>query len=118
MSKKVLLILNDPPYGTERSYDGLRLALSLARRDEAEVRVFLVGDAVACAVAGQRTPEGYYNLERMIGALARRGGEVGCCGSCLDARGIADDLLAEGARPSSLAELTDWTLWADTVVTF
>ncbi len=78
----------------------------------------MVGDAVACAVAGQEVPEGYYNLERMIGAVARRGGEVGCCGTCLDARGIGDERLAEGARRSSLEELTEWTLWADEVVTF
>ncbi|MDA8263878.1 MAG: DsrE family protein, partial [Actinomycetota bacterium] len=43
---KILVVLNDPPYGTERSYNGLRLAGSLARRDGVEVRVFLFGDAV------------------------------------------------------------------------
>jgi uncharacterized protein involved in oxidation of intracellular sulfur len=69
---RYLILLNDPPYGTERSYNGLRLALSLAKRDEAEIRVFLMGDAVGCAVAGQKTPNGYYNLERMIEALARK----------------------------------------------
>jgi len=115
---KTLVVLNDPPYGTERSYNGLRLAHSLAKREGAEVRVFLMGDAVGCAVAGQQTPDGYYNLERMIKACARRGGEVACCGSCLDARGITDDRLAEGARRSSLDGLTDWTVWADSVVTF
>ena len=30
---RTLLILNDPPYGTERSYNGLRLAGSLAKRE-------------------------------------------------------------------------------------
>ena len=35
---KTLLILNDPPYGTERSYNGLRLADSLARREGEQVR--------------------------------------------------------------------------------
>ncbi len=114
----VLFILNDPPYGTERSYNALRLAAALARREGASVRVFLVGDAVACAMAGQRVPEGYYHLGRMVEAVVRRGGEVGCCGTCLDARGITDELLAGGARRSSLEELADWALWADRVVTF
>lgn len=118
MGQRVLIVLNDPPYGTERSYDGLRLAISLSKRDDVEVRVFLIGDAVGCAVAGQRVPEGYYNLERMIGSVARRGGEIACCGTCLDARGIGEDRLAEGARRSSMEELADWTLWADRVVTF
>lgn len=113
-----LLILNDPPYGTERSYNGLRLALSLAKQEDVNVRVFLIGDAVACAMGGQKVPEGFYHLERMIGAAARRGAEVGCCGTCLDARGITEDILAKGARRSSLDELTEWTLWADRVVTY
>ncbi|MEX2102666.1 MAG: DsrE family protein [Gaiellaceae bacterium] len=114
---KTLFILNDPPYGTERSYNGLRLANALAKREE-EVRVFLMGDAVACALSGQKTPNGYYNLERMLKGCARYGIEVACCGSCLDARGIGDDRLVEAARRSSLEELADWTLWADEVVVF
>ena len=113
-----LLILNDPPYGTERSYNGLRLAHSLTKHEGTEVRVFLMGDAVACALAGQQTPSGYYNLERMIKAVAHRGARVGCCGTCLDARGIEDERLCEGSKRSSLEELTEWTLWADRVVTF
>ena len=116
--KKVLLILNDPPYGTERCYNGFRLAGSLAKREGAEVRVFLMGDAVGCAVAGQQLPDGYYKLDRMLQAAARHGAEVGCCGTCLDARAIGDERLAQGARRSTLEELTDWTLWADHVVTF
>lgn len=115
---KTLIICNDPPYGTERSWNGLRLAGAIARRADAEVRVFLLGDAVGCAVAGQRVPDGYYHLDRMIESAARHGAEVGCCGTCLDARGITEDLLVKGARSSTLEELTDWTLWAERVVTF
>lgn len=111
--KKVLLILNGAPYGDERSYNGLRLAGSLAKREEAEVRVFLLGDAVGCAVAGQKLPDGYYHLDRMVKLAAGRGAEIGCCGTCLDARGIRDELLVEGARRSTLEELTEWTMWAD-----
>jgi uncharacterized protein involved in oxidation of intracellular sulfur len=116
--KSILLILNDPPYGTERSWNGLRLAGSLARRDGVDVRVFLTGDAVGCAMADQKVPDGYYHLDRMILAVARHGGEVGCCGTCMDARGITEDMLTKGARRSSLEELADWTLWSDEVVTF
>lgn len=115
---RTLIVLNDPAYGTERSYNGLRLATALAKREGDEVRVFLMADAVSCAVAGQQTPNGYYNLERMVGAAARRGVEVGLCGTCMDARGIAEHGLVGGARRSSLGELADWTAWADKVVTF
>jgi uncharacterized protein involved in oxidation of intracellular sulfur len=73
MAKQFLIVLNDGPYGTERAYNGLRLGLSLVKRDDAEVHVFLFGDAVQCAASGQETPSGYYNIERMIRSLASRG---------------------------------------------
>ncbi len=115
---RTLVILNDGPYGTERSYNGLRLACSLAKRDAERVDVFLVGDAAVCAKAGQKVPQGYYNLEIMLRSVTRRGGMVGVCGTCLDARGIADDELAEGCRRSTMDELTDWTQQADQVLVF
>lgn len=87
---RYLLILNDPAYGTERSYNGFRLAKSPAGQEGAEVRVFLMGDAVTCALAGQKKPNGYYNFERMLRSTASNGAQVGCCGSCLDARGISE----------------------------
>jgi uncharacterized protein involved in oxidation of intracellular sulfur len=113
-----LLILNDPPYGTERSYNGLRLAGSLVKREGEQVRVFLIGDAAACAKTGQKVPQGYYNLEMMLGSVARRGGEIGVCGTCMDARGISDVELADGCHRSTLGELTDWTQTADRVLVF
>jgi uncharacterized protein involved in oxidation of intracellular sulfur len=113
-----LFILNDPPYGTERSYNALRLAGALVKREGERVRVFLIGDAAACAKAGQKTPEGWYSLERMLHIVARKGGEIGVCGSCMDARGITDDELAQGCRRGSMEELTDWTQEADRVLVF
>ncbi len=115
---KALIILNDPPYGTERSYNGLRLALALVMTEGTELRLFLMADAVACAKSGQQTPEGYYNLERMLRGLATKEVPIGACGSCMDARGLIDADLLAGARRSSMAELAAWTMWADKVVTF
>ena len=115
---KTLFILNDPPYGSERSYNALRLAGVLAKREGEQIRVFLIGDAAACAKRNQKVPQGYYNVETMLGAVTRRGGEVGVCGTCLDARGIAEGDMAPGTHRSTMEELTDWTLWADKVVTF
>ena len=114
----VLIILNDPPYGTERSYNGLRLAGSLVKREGTAVKVFLLADAAACAKAGQKVPQGYYHLERMLKVSLRHGGAVGVCGSCMDARGLTEAELVEGTRRSSLDELTDWALWADRVIVF
>ena len=115
---RCLIILNDPPYGTERSYNGLRLALSLAKMEGTELRLFLMADAIFCAKPGQKTPEGYYNVERMLSGLVTKGTQIGACGSCMDARGMIDADLLAGAHRSSMAELTTWTLWADKVVTF
>lgn len=115
---KTLVILNDPPYGTERSYNGLRLAGALAHREGVDVKVFLFGDAVGCAVDNQKLPDGYYHLDRMVATVVRRGGEVGCCGTCMDARAIAEEALVEGARRSTLEEVTEWTCWADKVISF
>jgi uncharacterized protein involved in oxidation of intracellular sulfur len=115
---KHLLILNDPPYGTERSYNGLRLAGVLAKRPELEVRVFLMGDAASCAKQGQKVPQGYYNLGRMLQVVGQNRGEIGVCGSCMDARGLQAADLIGGARRSTLEELADWTLWADRVLIF
>lgn len=114
----VLLILNDPPYGTERSYNGLRLALALVKTDGTDLRIFLMADAVACAKTGQVTPDGSYNVGRMLKGLAARGVQVGACGSCMDARGLTDAELADGIRRSTMAELASWTLWAERVVSF
>ena len=113
----VLVVVNDQPYGSERPYNALRLAAALSKRDDVELRVFLLGDAVACAVAGQQLPDGHYHLDRMLKGLLHRA-SVGCCGSCLDARGLIESQLVDGARHSTLEELTDWTLWADQVLTF
>lgn len=115
---KYLVILNDPPYGTERSYNALRLARNLRAREKGEVRVFLMGDAAACAKSGQKVPPGYYNIADMLGTLARRGAAVGVCGTCLDARGIAETDLIEGAHRGTLDEVTEWTAWADKVLLF
>jgi uncharacterized protein involved in oxidation of intracellular sulfur len=114
----VLVIVNDQPYGSERPYNALRLANALGRREQVEVRVFLLGDAVACAIAGQQLPDGHYHLDRMLTGLAHHGSQIGCCGTCLDARGIREEQLVAGARRSTLDELTGWTLWADRTLVF
>lgn len=115
---KTLFILNDPPYGTERSYNGLRLAASLSKREGEEAKIFLIGDAASCAKGNQKVPQGYYNLEVMLRGAVRHGAEVGVCGTCMDARGITESELAEGSKRGTLEQLTDWTSWADKIVTF
>ena len=114
---KTLLILNDPPYGTERSYNGLRLARALTKLPEQQVKVFLMGDAVACAKAGQKVPEGYYNAGDMVKMVAGAS-DVGLCGTCMTARGLEDGELVPGALRKTLNDLAAWTAEADKVLVF
>jgi uncharacterized protein involved in oxidation of intracellular sulfur len=115
---KTLVILNEAPYGSERTYNGLRLAGALARQEGNEVHVFLIGDAASAAHSQQKTPSGYYNVETMLATIVGHGGVIGVCGSCMDARAITADDLIDGSHRSSLDELAQWTTWADKAVAF
>ncbi len=114
----ILITINDAPYGSERAYNALRLAGSLAKREGVEVRVFLVGDGAACAKSGQKVPQGYYNVQTMLSGVVRHGGVVGVCGTCMDARGITEAELIEGTHKSTLDEWTSWTAEAQQALVF
>ncbi|WEX12079.1 DsrE family protein [Chelativorans sp. AA-79] len=115
---KTLLILNDPPYGTERCYNALRLAHTLIKKDPvAEITIFLMADTVIAARKGQKTPDGYYNMERMLKRVLAKGAVL-LCGTCMDARGMTDDDVMVGAKRSTMDELGDATLGADKVLVF
>jgi uncharacterized protein involved in oxidation of intracellular sulfur len=111
---QVLLILNDPPYGTERCYNGLRLALALAKSDAA----VLMADSVLAAKSGQKTPDGYYSVERMLKGVLAGKGQILLCGTCMDARGLTDAEILNGARRSTMAELATVTASAEKVLVF
>lgn len=116
---RTLIIVNDPPYGTERVYNALRLAVALPKNNtEGEITVFLMADAVLAARAGHKTPDGYYNVERMLQRVAAAGGEVLLCGTCMDARGLPEDQMMEGARRSTMDALAEATVAADRVLVF
>ena len=107
-----------PAYGWDETYNALRTAVALAERDDADPTVFLMGDAVTCAISGQQTPDGFYKLDRMLQTFVRKGGAVACCGTCLDARGLGADRLVAEATRSTMAGLANWTVEADRVLTF
>lgn len=87
--KNILLIINGPAYGADETFNAMRLAVALSRRDDATAKGFL-----------------------------RHGGQIACCGTCLDARGLTQDQLIEGAPRSTIEELAAWTVEADEVLTF
>lgn len=115
---KVLMIINGSAYGLDSTYNAIRLAGSLSKREDVAVSVFLMGDGVTAAMANQKTPDGYYKLDRMLSIVTRNGGIIECCGTCMDARGINEDMLVEGAKRSTMEALTDATLAADKVLVF
>lgn len=116
---KILILINDAPYGTEKAYNAIRLANQLGKDHEAvEVRIFLMADAATCAIANQNTPNGYYNIERMMKLALTKGAKVKICGSCADARGLKNATLIEGTEISTMAELTNWVVDSDKVLVF
>lgn len=116
---KILLIVNDPPYGSERAYNALRLAHALTKKEpQTAVTIFLLADAVVAAKAGQKTPDGYYNVERMLKRVLSGNGQVLLCGTCMDARGLDDGAIMSGARRSTMDELAAATAEADKVLVF
>jgi uncharacterized protein involved in oxidation of intracellular sulfur len=114
----ILMIINGSAYGLDSTFNAIRLAGNLAGRDAVTVTVFLLGDGVTAAVTGQKTPDGYYKLDRLLGQVTRNGGSILCCGTCLDARGITEQMLIEGAARSTMDSLGDHTLAADKVLVF
>ncbi|MEQ8344133.1 MAG: DsrE family protein [Sneathiellaceae bacterium] len=115
----ILFILNDPPYGTERVFNALRLAHALRKRDaDAEIVLFLMADAVIGARQGQTTPDGFYNVERMLKRVIVGKGRVLLCGTCMDARGMTEGDLMQGAVRSTMDELAEATARADRVLVF
>lgn len=115
---KILFIFNDPPYGTERVYNALRLAHALLKKEQTEVTLFLMADSVVAAKAGQKTPDGYYNVERMLKRVLAGNGKLLLCGTCMDARGLDDAALMQGACRSTMDELATSTIEADKILVF
>lgn len=118
--QKILIIINDAPYGTEKAYNALRMAISLQKNhsDDVAVKVFLLADAVFCALPDQTTPNGFYNIERMLKSIIRKGAEVKSCGGCSEARGIDKIKFIEGVQLSNMTEFAQWTVECDKVMSF
>ncbi|HQR16114.1 MAG TPA: DsrE family protein [Nitrospira sp.] len=116
---KVLFILNDAPYGSENVYNALRLAMKMQQEHAGvEVRVFLMADVVTAGVPNETTPQGYYNIERMLKAVINKQGQVKACGSCVEARGLEKLPLTDGIEVSTMSQLAQWVVEADKVLTF
>jgi uncharacterized protein involved in oxidation of intracellular sulfur len=113
----VLIVVNTVPYGSEGPYNAFRLAEALVLRDE-HVEVFLMGDAVHAARAGQDPRGAYASLEQMLLGLLDRAVDVTCCGTCCTARGLAEGDVVPGVRVETINDLAAATARSDKVVSF
>jgi uncharacterized protein involved in oxidation of intracellular sulfur len=113
-----LVVLNDHPYESERTYNGLRLATALSANEHNVVRLFLIGDGVFSAVRGQKVPEGKHDIEWMLKRFTAGHRFAGVCRTCMEARGIEPETLVEGTHRSTMDELTRWTEESDKVLAF
>lgn len=95
----ITMILQSAPYGDEKAWNALRLAKAVVTGTEKmKVNIFLLGDAVTTAKRGQKPPEGYYNLEKMLKELINQGVKAIACRTCVDARGLTQEDLIEEVR--------------------
>lgn len=113
---KYLFIFNDSPYGSQRTYNGLRMAVALSRK--AAIRIFLLGDGVTCGLAGLTPANADYNPQEMLAAISSTGANIAACGTCMEARGISPESLISIVRRSSLDQLVEWTEEAEKVISF
>jgi len=116
---KILFIINDAPYGSEKPYNALRLVFQFLKdHADIEVTIHLMDNGVFCALAGQTTPNGFYNIERMLKYAVAKGVPVKLCTTCADARGITPAMIIEGAVLSGMTELAALVAGSDKVLTF
>jgi uncharacterized protein involved in oxidation of intracellular sulfur len=115
----ILFVINDAPYGNERMYNALRLAHQIKKDSpQTGIRIFLMADAVIAALPNQETPNGYYNISRMLSLLHREGADIKLCGSCVQARGLGNLPLLEGTEISNMQQLAAWTVESEKVAVF
>ena len=116
----ITLIVNTPPYGDERIWNALRLAKALMTgTDKMKVNIFLLGDSVSAAKKGQKPPEGFYNLEKMLKELVDQGAEVVACRTCINSRGLSQEELVPGIRVgTTVGDLVQWVKQSQKVLSF
>jgi len=116
-TKTVTIVINEAAYGKEGAWNALRLAMAMMVK-EMKVNIFLLEDGVTVAKKGQRPPEGYYNLEKMLAELVRNDTKVRACSTCLQARGLSQNDLVPGLEAGKLLDLVQWVKESKSVLSF
>lgn len=118
--QSILIVVNAPAYGSERMLSALRLATAIATQEleTVDLRLFMMSDAVTVGLAGQVDAQAGGGLQQMVEELLAHGAQIRLCRTCTLARGIAQPAVIPGVVIGTLAELAEWTLAADKVVSF
>lgn len=70
------------------------------------------------ALAGLTPADASYNVHELFKHLTQRDVQIGVCRTCLEQRGLPDTMLIEGARRSTIDDLSAWTEEAEKVLVF
>jgi uncharacterized protein involved in oxidation of intracellular sulfur len=92
------------------------VATILEEHPHTAVRLFLVSDAVHCAVDQQTPPEGWPNIGAMVAHAVACGAQVKLCVTCVKARGLTYVPLVPGVEVVGMSELARWTVESDRVI--
>jgi uncharacterized protein involved in oxidation of intracellular sulfur len=114
---KILFLLHDAPYGSDKNYNALRTAVQLQKQDpNIKICIYLMSNSVTGALPGQKVKAGQYNIGEMLTNIMNQGGEVKLCTSCAESRGVHS--VISGAVLGTLSDLTNWIVESDKVLTF
>jgi len=114
---KILFLLDDAPYGSDKNYNALRTAIQLQKQDkDIKIYVYLMSDAVLSAIEGQTVKQGSYNIGTMLTEIISGGGEVKICTSCAESRGLGESV--KGTILGTLSDLTKWIVESDKVLSW
>ncbi|CAD6364217.1 DsrE/DsrF/TusD sulfur relay family protein [Shewanella putrefaciens] len=116
--QQILIVAHASPYGTEKLFNTLRIAMALQDQEEQLIglKIFLMSDAIFGALKNQTTPDLSYNLQQMFEILSAQQVPILLCKTCAQARGVNAEMIIEGADIGTLQDLTRWTLAADKVI--
>lgn len=113
------IVINEAPYGDEKVWNALRVARALVSATvRMKVNIFPIGDAVVAAKKGQKTPDGYPNLEKTLWELIEHGVDVVACSTCASARGLAYEDVIEGVQIGTVMQLAHWLNESQGVLSF
>ncbi|NAW69516.1 hypothetical protein CAG54_11790 [Vibrio sp. V27_P1S3P104] len=118
-SQNIVMTLSGSPYGSEALFNALRLAMTLKEQDDQSVnlKLFLMSDSVFGALKGQSTPDFSFNIGQMLEVLLAQNVSVRLCKTCIAARGVSTQQLIDDVAIGTMADLSEWVLWADKVIT-